>query len=185
MKEYKKMFQNAFNYNGRARRREYWVPWLINGTISRFFTGFIFLLATLAGDCLWYRTGSSIGYSTSDSTIATIAFIPYLLLTVVITIVSTSLVIRRLHDAGFAAWVWLVCLLGCCCCGIGMIALFVLASFDSKPDNQWGPNPKLANPDEYIGKKSIIVAGISCVVGFVFQIICMASNMFVDPSFFY
>ncbi len=185
MKEYGKMFKNAFNYTGRARRREYWVPQLLNSSISCFGFGIVFLLATLAGDCLWYRTGDSIGYSTSSSTIATIAVIPYMLISVVLTIVGISLAIRRLHDAGFAAWVYPVCLLGCCCCGIGAIALFVLACFDSKPDNQWGANPKLANPDEYTGKGSIVLAVVLYIVAIIFQMICMVSNIFVDPYFFY
>lgn len=185
MKEYVKMFKNAFDYKGRTRRREYWVPQLLNSSISCFGFGIVFLLATIAGDCLWYRTGDSFGYSTSGSAIATIAFIPYILISVFITIVSISLAVRRLHDAGFAAWVYPVCLIGCCCCGIGAIALFVLSCFDSKPDNQWGPNPKYANPNEYTGVGSIVLAVVLYIIAIIFQVVCMVSNMFIDPMLFY
>ena len=185
MKEYGKMVKNAFNYKGRARRREYWVPNLINSGIACFMAGLIFLFATIAGDCLWYNMNGSFGYSTAGSMATTIAYIPSALFSIFTFVVGLSLGVRRFHDAGFKAWVYALCYVGICCCGLGAIAMLVIACFNSKEDNQWGPNPKAANPDEYKGAGSIILGIVLCVVGMIFQTVCMVSNMMLDPTIFF
>lgn len=186
MREYGKMVKNAFNYSGRARRREYWVPSLINSAIACFFAGLMFLVATLAGDCLWYSMNGSFGYTTTGSAAATMAYIPSALFSIFTFIVGLSLGVRRFHDAGFKAWVYALCYVGICCCGLGGIGILVIGGiFDSKPDNEWGPNPKLANPNEYTGAGSIILGVVLYIIGIIFEIACMVSNMFLDPTLFY
>ena len=185
MKEYVKMLKNTFNYKGRARRREYWVPSFINSAISCFIFGIMFLAATIAGDCLWYNEGGAIGYQTAGSVAATIAYIPFALFSVYSFIVGLSLGVRRFHDAGFAAWAYVLCLVGYCCCGIGAIVQLVFTLLNSKEDNQWGANPKVANPDEYTGATSIVVSIVLAVVAMVILMVCMFVNMSLDPSVLY
>lgn len=64
MKEYSKMLKNMFRFEGRARRREYWVCSLINAAIRSVFLTVMILGATFAGDPLFYNTGSSVGFNT-------------------------------------------------------------------------------------------------------------------------
>lgn len=158
MREYAEMVKNTFNYSGRARRREYWVPTFINSAIQLVLFGIMLLGATLAGDNLFAATETSVGFSTEGSVVATILLIPYMLFSTFSFVTMLSLTIRRYHDAGFAGWVYAICLLGCCLCGIGAIANIVLCCLNSKEDNQWGENPK--NNDKYENSHSILAVCI-------------------------
>ena len=51
---------------------------------------------------------------------------------------SIAVSVRRLHDIGKSGWWYLLVLLPI----VGPIVLLVFFVMDSKPDNQYGPNPK-------------------------------------------
>jgi uncharacterized membrane protein YhaH (DUF805 family) len=106
------------DFSGRARRSEYWYFALFNLLVS-FVAGF--LDAVLGTD---YDTGSG-------GLIATVAglalFLP-----------SLAVGVRRLHDTDRSGWWILIGLIPI----VGWILLIVWFCTDSKPDNQYGPNPK-------------------------------------------
>ena len=78
MKEYKKMLKNFVKFEGRARRREYWVVSLIHSAISCILLALIYIAATVTGDPLFYMTSNSAGFNTAGSFIAGLLSIPYI-----------------------------------------------------------------------------------------------------------
>lgn len=107
------MWKNATNFDGRSRRKAYWMVVLVNFVIS-------FILATL-----------SVFFWIFDviTTIYCIALI----------LPGISLGIRRLHDIGKSGW-WL--LIGFVPI-IGAVVLLIFYCMDSVPgENEYGPNPK-------------------------------------------
>lgn len=84
MKEYFLMWQNAFNFQGRSRRREYWIPILVN-----FIIGLVFTI-------LIYATKSYV-------------FIVLKYLYIILGIIpGLSLAVRRLHDVGKSGRFYLI-----------------------------------------------------------------------------
>lgn len=108
-------------FDGRARRREYWGFVLVNF--------FIVLLLAVPDTLLGLATpGTGIGVLTAIYVLA--VAIPWLAVTV-----------RRLHDVGRSGWWALIGLVPY----LGAIVLLVFALFNSQPgDNEFGPNPKAA-----------------------------------------
>ncbi len=113
-------FTQTFNFPGRASRSEYW-----------WFTLFIFLALIVAvtydGSVLL-----SSGQTEFDPNV-----MPYATLGTIVALFfpSLSVSIRRLHDAGFSGWWYLITLLP-----FGAIALLIMAMLPSeKWPNKWGP----------------------------------------------
>ena len=118
MNWYIKVWKNAVNFNGRARRSEYWYFVLFNMIIS-FVIGFVEGIAGL-------QTASGLGMI---STLYSLAVI----------LPSLSVGVRRLHDIGKSGWMILISLLPC----IGALILLFWYTQDSQPgSNQYGENPK-------------------------------------------
>lgn len=114
MNYYVMALNNYANFDGRARRSEYWFFVLFN---MLFAFGALILDAVLGTEVVFY-----ILYGL-------FVFIPGL-----------SLSVRRLHDVGKSGWMFLIILIPI----IGAIWLFVLFVTDSDPgNNQYGPNPKI------------------------------------------
>lgn len=116
--------KNAFDFNGRARRKEYWMFFLFN---------FIFSIVAASLDNMFGLTkeGSPIGLLSS-------------LYSLVVLIPGLSLAIRRLHDVNKSGWFLLVAfipLVG----GILLIINFVKEG--DRAQNQYGLDPKA---DEYM-----------------------------------
>lgn len=130
MQYLKSYFGNAFNFNGRARRKEYWMGYLW------------YVIFALCGSCIiGLPLGIISGLLEIDLTI--VAGLLGGLYGFVVAFPLISLTIRRLHDIGKSGWWYLICALGSLCCGIGSIVMFIFTCLDSEPgDNQWGPNPK-------------------------------------------
>jgi uncharacterized membrane protein YhaH (DUF805 family) len=106
-------------FNGRARRKEYWMFTLFNVIVS------IVIGAIDMG------LGLSIGASSMG--------ILGLIYTLAILLPAIGVSIRRLHDTGRSGW-WLLLVL---IPFIGPLVLLVFFVMDSTPgDNQYGPNPK-------------------------------------------
>ncbi len=143
MNAYAKMLKNAFNFHGRTTRRDFWIPFFINGALTLFLYGLVFLASTVAGDGLYIVTSNRVSVSTVDSRIATIFCIPWFIIFLYTFIIQMGLTVRRLHDAGIPGWVYPICLVTSCILCIGWIVKVILCCLDSKPDNQWGPNPKM------------------------------------------
>ena len=121
MSWYLEVLRKYAQFNGRARRKEYWMFALINLVIS-FAIGMV-------GGLLGMKAGGM-----GINAIAGIYFLAML-------IPSIAVGIRRLHDTGRSGWWTLIVFVPL----IGAIALLVFAVQDSEPGtNAWGPNPKLA-----------------------------------------
>lgn len=121
MKYYLQAFKNYANFNGRARRKEYWLYIL-------FFYLFTILMIFL-DNLLGITIEDGIG--------------PLTLVYILISIIpSFAVLIRRLHDIGKSGWWFLVSWVPL----IGGIWLFILLVTDSQiEENIYGKNPKLSS----------------------------------------
>lgn len=108
------------DFNGRARRTEYWM--------FQLFT-IIFMIVAIILDSVLGTAREGNGYG-----------IFYLLFGLAIILPSWAVLVRRLHDIGKSGWWMLITLIPL----IGGIWLFILTVTDSQSgDNDYGANPKL------------------------------------------
>ena len=129
MNWYISVVMNSFNFNGRARRKEYWM-----------FTGFnilIFFGIFIIGDMLQtYFVGSG----SASEVIANFAGLYF----VASFIPQLALSIRRLHDTNRSGWNLLWGLMP----AIGGIIMFVFTVEKGVTgDNRFGPDPKEEQED--------------------------------------
>ncbi len=126
MNWYLKVLKNYANFNGRARRKEYWMFVLFN---------FIFLMVAMIIDNILGTSFGPAGYG-----------IVYVLYALAVFIPGLAVSIRRLHDIGKGgAWIFiaLVPLIG----GIWLIVL--TATEGNSGQNEYGADPK-QNEDLYV-----------------------------------
>ncbi len=111
------------DFNGRARRSEYWY----------------FVLCNI----LAYLILSAVGFALGDYGGLILLGIFWL----GVLIPSIAVIVRRLHDVGKSGWFYFVVLIPL----VGGIWLIVLLCTDSQVGpNQYGPNPKgIGNNDNY------------------------------------
>ena len=108
-------------FNGRARRKEYWMYTLFN----MIFAVIAFILDSILGIGI-----EGIGYGPL-----------YLIYSLVVFIPGLAVLVRRLHDVGKSGWMFFIVLIPL----IGAIWLLVLMLTESNPgENKYGPNPKEA-----------------------------------------
>jgi uncharacterized membrane protein YhaH (DUF805 family) len=111
-------FSKYVDFNGRARRSEYWF-FVLFGVIVSIVTS---ILDSILG--LDFGSGSGV--------LGTVASLALLL-------PQLAVGARRLHDTGRSGWWQLLGIIPI----IGWIILIIWFATDSKPgDNQYGPNPK-------------------------------------------
>ena len=121
MNWYLHVLKNYATFSGRARRKEYWMFFLISALISIVLTLLDILLGTYSVE---YEAGLFSG-----------------LYSLLILIPSIAVVVRRLHDTDRSGWWILISLIPL----IGVIVLFVFIGLDSQPGtNRFGVNPKEA-----------------------------------------
>lgn len=121
MNWYLKVLRQYTDFNGRARRKEYWMFVLFN---------FIFAIVAMLLDNLLGITygGMPYGYGPIYTIYGLAVFLP-----------SLAVLIRRLHDIGKNGWWVFISLIPLA----GGIWLLVLLATDSQPgENEFGPNPK-------------------------------------------
>ena len=113
MEWYLKVMKQYADFNGRARRKEYWMFVLFN------------VIATIILSAIDAAVGS---YGALTGIYALAVLIP-----------SLAVGVRRLHDTGKSGWMLLVAFIPV----IGSIWLLILLIMDSTPgENQYGANPK-------------------------------------------
>ena len=112
MEWYIKVLKNYAVFQGRARRKEYWMFTLFSIIIS--------IVLTIID--------SVTGLTSVLSGIYSLA----------VLVPSLAVSVRRLHDTGRSGWFVLLALIPI----IGSIILIVFMCGDSQEDNQYGPNPK-------------------------------------------
>ncbi|MGX5831508.1 DUF805 domain-containing protein [Mesorhizobium sp. 43Arga] len=115
-----------FNFDGRARRKEFCAFWLCFVIVQLAPVGFG-ILVNLAINGFGINAGRS-----------SVGFIPALLFTLAFGLSWIALVVRGLHDIGLSGWLVLICFIP----AIGGVAVLVLALVPSQVgENQWGPMP--------------------------------------------
>lgn len=129
MKWYLKVLKQYADFNGRARRKEYWMFALFN---------IIFIIVAIILDNI-------IGFNIDIDWIAVVVIgdagygLVYFLYALAVLIPSLAVAVRRLHDIGKSGWMILISLIPI----IGVIWLLVLLVTDSNPgENEYGANPK-------------------------------------------
>jgi uncharacterized membrane protein YhaH (DUF805 family) len=121
MNWYLMVLRKYAEFNGRARRKEYWMFVLFN---------FIFAIVAAIIDNILGTAFEGIGYG-----------LIYILYCLAVVVPSLAVLVRRLHDVGKSGWWFWIVLIPI----IGAIWLFVLLVTEGNPgDNQYGPNPKVA-----------------------------------------
>lgn len=117
MEWYLKVLKNYVGFQGRARRKEYWMFALFSVIVS-FVLGFV-------GGLINQSFGMILGY----------------LYGLAVLLPSLAVAVRRLHDTGRSGWTILLGLIPL----VGAIILLVFVCQDSQEsDNQYGSNPKSA-----------------------------------------
>lgn len=126
MNWYLEVLKKYAEFDGRARRKEYWMFALFNCIV---YFGYC-ILAVLAVAAL----GRNI-----QPAVALLAFVPLWLYALAVFIPSLAVTVRRLHDTGRSGWWFLISLVPF----VGGIILLVFVCTDSQPGpNMFGPNPK-------------------------------------------
>ena len=119
MNWYLKVMKQYADFDGRARRTEYWMFVLFN---------IIFSVVAVVLDNVLGIAMEGIGYGPL-----------YGLYVLAMIIPSLSVAVRRLHDTGKSGWMLLIALIPI----IGSIWLLVLYATDGNPgENEYGSNPK-------------------------------------------
>ncbi len=123
MNWYLKVLKEYANFEGRARRKEYWMFLLFNSIF--------FITAIIIDNILGITYGRDIFYGPFYTLYVLAVFIPGLAVSV-----------RRFHDIGKSGWYCLVILIPLA----GPIWFLVLVATDSEPrENEYGKNPKSEN----------------------------------------
>jgi uncharacterized membrane protein YhaH (DUF805 family) len=131
-------WKKCFTFKGRARRKEYWTFFLINGlpfvifiaffSPWNFFETLIMPIMAFAFGPWWLKLLIPTGFIA--------IFIPICAITV-----------RRLHDIGMGGWGLVLGFIPY----VGGLVLFVLALLDGEPrENQYGVDPKYRVKTDYI-----------------------------------
>lgn len=119
MKWFLTVLRNYADFNGRARRTEYWMFTLFN---------MIFAIFAIVADNAFGLTFDAEGFG----------FL-YLFYILAMLIPSLAVGVRRLHDTGKSGWMMLIALIPL----IGSIWLLVLFATNGTPgENEYGLNPK-------------------------------------------
>jgi uncharacterized membrane protein YhaH (DUF805 family) len=118
-------FSKYVDFSGRARRSEFWYFFLFSVLVQ--------VVASILDSILGtdYDTGSG-GLVSAIAALA--LFLP-----------SIAVSARRLHDIGKSGWWQLLAIIPI----IGWIMVIIWYCTDSKPDNQYGPNPKTGPQGAY------------------------------------
>ncbi len=114
MEWYVKVLKNYAVFQGRARRKEYWMFTLFSIIIS--------IILTIIDGLIGLTNVLTSIYS------------------LIVLLPSLAVCARRLHDTGRSGWWILLALIPV----IGAIILLVFLCGDSQGENQYGPNPKAA-----------------------------------------
>jgi len=123
MNWYMEVLRKYFVFNGRARRKEYWMFYLFNLLIS---------IGLLIVDNLIGTFSAESGFGLLSTIYGLAVLIPGL-----------AVCVRRLHDTGRSGWWILIALVPF----VGPIVLLVFMVLDSEAGtNAYGPNPKAVVP---------------------------------------
>lgn len=130
----KRFFQKYARFDGRASRGEYW--WATLGLLLVWVPLYAAVFVISAVGTTTTSSADSSGYSTTSSTLSATAAILVLLVLALFAVAvlallvpSIAISVRRLHDAGFSGWLYLLSFVPC----VGL-AVLVLLCLPSKPE---------------------------------------------------
>lgn len=124
------VFENYANFNGRARRSEFWYFTLFNIIVDIIFLILIGIVASNAGNGAY-------------GTAIVALYIGYMLYNLAMAIPTIAVSVRRLHDIDKSGWFYLIGFVPL----VGQILLIIwFATEGSKGSNEYGHNPK-EHPD--------------------------------------
>ncbi|MFC4639830.1 DUF805 domain-containing protein [Deinococcus hohokamensis] len=135
MNDYLNVIRNNYaNFQGRARRREYWMFTLINTIIL--FVLQIPLQGALVGMIMQSEQGAS--PSAGLTGVSLMFGLLLLIYALAVLVPSIAVTVRRLHDTGKSGWWYLLNFIP-----FASLVILVFMVLDSQPgSNKWGPNPK-------------------------------------------
>jgi hypothetical protein len=149
MKYFLYCLQHYADFNGRARRSEFWYYTLFH-FIFVFFPLFIGLILLLTGGALqdYSISGTPSGLTILSSLLGLVGIVGFFGLLVP----TWAVIARRLHDTGKSGWLMLIGMIPFINVVTGIV-LIVFYCMDSTPGvNQYGPNPKgIGNDGNYWG----------------------------------
>jgi len=137
MEWYKKVLSQYSDFDGRARRQEYWMFQLFNFLIG------LAIMVVIGGMAM----------ITSSQTLLYVAVGVICLYGLAVMVPSLAVTTRRLHDTGRSGWWQLLSLLGFIPLigWIGSIVVLVWCALEGNPGpNRYGPDPK-ASPEAGTG----------------------------------
>ncbi|WP_412061591.1 DUF805 domain-containing protein [Rubrivirga sp. IMCC45206] len=108
------------DFDGRARRKEYWMFFLVNAIV---YLGILAVAGALG--------------SISESLGAVVGML-YVVYALAVLVPSVAVTVRRLHDTGKSGWMVLIALIPI----VGLVLIyFMIVEGDAGP-NAYGPDPK-------------------------------------------
>jgi len=166
MKSYIKALRHYADFNGRARRKEYWMFALFNII-------FVFVWAILMMLAFALVAGAS--HSFYDPAIAAnVAYYSYIILAL---LPGLALSVRRLHDTGRSGWMMLIGLIPC----IGGIWLFVLMLLrGTQGDNKYGPD-SITSPEIFDNRAKLKSAAVALIVASFVALILAVAYGWISP----
>ncbi|WP_109078425.1 DUF805 domain-containing protein [Aggregatibacter kilianii] len=135
MNWYLHVLKNYVTFNGRARRKEYWM-----------FCLFSFIVSIILGviDLVLGLYSSTLNMGILGGIYSLVVFLPGLAVSV-----------RRLHDTDRSGWWILLCFIPI----IGVIVVLVFMCFDSQPGtNRFGDNPKEHAVSNTVAEKTSLIS---------------------------
>ena len=135
MKYFLYCFQHYADFNGRARRSEFWYFQLFK-SLFVFLTIFIGLILLLMGGA--FQEHSTSGFPFVLSILGALLMLVASVASFGLLIPDLAVTARRLHDTGRSGWFQLLRYVPI----VGGILLLIWYCTDSEPgENQYGPNP--------------------------------------------
>ncbi len=129
----KVVFDNYANFEGRARRSEYWYFILMNLLIF-----IIPAIVMVAG----------IGNNGGEGSLFYLGAGVLVLAGLVLFVPSLALAVRRLHDTGKSGWWYLIGVIPVVSYIGGLVLLVFYCTDGEAGSNKWGPNPKEGHQDQ-------------------------------------
>jgi uncharacterized membrane protein YhaH (DUF805 family) len=129
-----------FDFNGRSRRKEYWM-WFLFVIIGAIVFSILDTVLGLGGTTNTYSdfdSGASVGFNSTGGILSTVFMLAIL-------IPNIAVGIRRLHDTDKSGWWILIGLIPL----VGAIVLIVFfVSEGTRGPNRFGSDPKSGAPDQ-------------------------------------
>ena len=124
-----RFFKKYVRFNGFSSRSEFWWP-VLSLAIIQFV---LFILAAIGGAMTSADTGGGSAVAAIGTIFGLILYGLFILFGLAVIVPAIAITVRRLHDAGFSGWWYLLCFAPC-----GSIVVIIFCAMESKPE-KWQP----------------------------------------------